>query len=98
MSAVTNHSGQTNVYTRRRQTPAKPSTGTLPALNTLLDMHDTQPRQASYLRRAAADGSDLVAERRHRHQQFVVLVEDTAAGGLVQTQQAFTAQHVQRET
>lgn len=54
--------------------------------------------QASYLRRAAADWSDLIAERSHRNQQLVVLVEDTAAGGLVQTQQALTAQHVQRET
>lgn len=53
--------------------------------------------QASDLRSAAADGSDLVAERRHRHQQFVVLVEDTAAGGLIQTQQALAAQHVQGE-
>lgn len=57
-----------------------------------------RPLQASYLRRAAADGSDLVAEWRHRDQQLVVLVEDTAAGGLVQTQQALTAQHVQGET
>lgn len=54
--------------------------------------------EESYLRRAAADGSDFVAERRHRHQQLVVLVEDAAAGGLVQTQQAFTAQHIQGET
>ncbi len=54
--------------------------------------------QASYLRRAAADWSDLIAERRHRDQQLVVLVEDAAAGGLVQTQQALTAQHVQGET
>ena len=54
--------------------------------------------QESYLRRAAADGSDLVAERRHGDQQLVVLVEDPAAGGLVQTQQALTAQHVQGET
>lgn len=54
--------------------------------------------QVSYLRRAAADGSDLVTERRHRDEQLVVLVEDAAAGGLVQTQQALTAQHVQGET
>lgn len=55
----------------------------------------TASAEESYLRRAAADGSDFIAERRHRHQQFVVLVEDAAAGGLIQTQQAFTAQHIQ---
>lgn len=54
--------------------------------------------QASYLRRAAADWSDLIAEWSHRDQQLVVLVEDTAAGGLIQSQQALTAQHIQGET
>lgn len=51
----------------------------------------------SYLRCAAADGSDFIAKWCHGHQQFVVLVEDAAAGGLVQTQQALTAQHIQGE-
>lgn len=51
----------------------------------------------SHLRCAAADGSDLVAEGRHRDQQLVVFVEDTAAGSLIQTQQALAAQHVQGE-
>ena len=39
-----------------------------------------------YLGRAAADWPDFVAERRHGDQQFVVLVEDSAAGCRVQTQ------------
>lgn len=58
----------------------------------------SSPTASRYLRRAAADGSDLIAERRHGDQKLIVLVEHAAAGGLVQTQQALTAQHVQGET
>lgn len=52
-------------------------------------------RCGRYLRSAAADWSDLVAKRSHGDEQLVVLVEHTAAGGWVQTQQALTPQEVQ---
>ena len=46
------------------------------------------------LRRAAADWSDLVAQRRHGDEQRVVLVEHARTRGGVEAQQALAAQQV----